>query len=517
MKHKSQMKKLSWLGAVVMLSLYTTSTWAFTINDVAEQAKNLASKSYEAPKSNLPSQLRNMKYADYQQIQFKHDKAYWSDIKTPFKLEFYHQGMYFDSPVTLNEVTATSVHKIGYDPDYFDFGSLNTDKDALKDLGFAGFKILYPINNKDKNDEIVSMLGASYFRVVGAGQVYGLSARGLAIDTALPSGEEFPRFREYWIERPKPNEKTLTLYALLDSPRATGAYRFVVIPGRDTVVRVQSKIFLRDKVGKIGVAPLTSMFLFGPNQPSQTTNYRPEMHDSNGLSIHTGGGEWIWRPLNNPKHLAVSSYETENPLGYGLLQRGRQFSRFEDLDDRYDLRPSAWITPNGDWGKGRIELVEIPTNDETNDNIVAYWTPATLPDPGVEMNFNYSITFSRDEDKLHDPNSAYVTQTRRSLGDVKQANLVRQPDGTTAFVIDFTGIDMKKLPADTPVTAQTSIGDNGEIVDSQLRYNPIIKGWRLTLRVKQKDDKKITDMRAALVDGDQTLSETWSYQLPANE
>lgn len=517
MKHKSKIMKLRWLGAVVMLSLYTTSVWAFSINDVAEQAKALASKSYEVPKSNLPSQLRNMKYADYQQIQFKHDKAYWSELKTPFKLEFYHQGMYFDTPVTLNEVTATTVRKIGYNPDYFDFGTLKTDKDAMKDLGFAGFKILYPINDKGKDDEIVSMLGASYFRVIGAGQVYGLSARGLAIDTALPSGEEFPRFREYWIERPKANDKTLVLYALLDSPRATGAYRFMIIPGRDTVVRVQSKIYLRDKVGKIGVAPLTSMFLFGPNQPSPSINYRPELHDSNGLSIHAGNGEWIWRPLNNPKHLAVSSYATENPLGYGLLQRGRQFSRFEDLDDRYDLRPSAWITPNGDWGKGRVELVEIPTNDETNDNIVAYWTPDTLPEPGVEMNFNYSITFSRDEDKLHAPDSAYATQTRRSLGDVKQANLVRQPDGTTAFVIDFTGIDMKKLPEDTPVTAQTSIGENGEIVDSQLQYNPTIKGWRLTLRVKQKDEKKITDMRAALVNGDQTLSETWSYQLPANE
>lgn len=145
------------------------------------------------------------------------------------------------------------------------------------------------------------MLGASYFRVIGAGQVYGLSARGLAIDTALPSGEEFPRFREFWIERPKPTDKRLTIYALLDSPRATGAYRFVIMPGRDTVVDVQSKVYLRDKVGKLGVAPLTSMFLFGPNQPSPATNFRPELHDSNGLSIHAGNGEWIWRPLNNPE------------------------------------------------------------------------------------------------------------------------------------------------------------------------------------------------------------------------
>ena len=175
-------------------------------------------------------------------MQFNHDNAYWNKANTPFKLECYQQGMYFDTPVTINEVTATAVHQIKYSPDYFNFGNIQHDKDTVKDLGFAGFKVLYPINSKDKNDEIVSMLGASYFRVIGAGQVYGLSARGLAIDTALPSGEEFPRFKEFWIERPKPTDNRLTIYALLDSPRATGAYRLVIIPCRDSVVDVKSAV-----------------------------------------------------------------------------------------------------------------------------------------------------------------------------------------------------------------------------------------------------------------------------------
>lgn len=517
MKYKKPMMKMRLLGAAVMLSMCSTSVWAFTIDDVAKQAKSLAGKGYEAPKSNLPAVFRDLKYADYQQIQFNRDKAYWNDTKSPFKLEFYHQGMYFDTPVKINEVTSTTVKPIKYNPDYFNFGSVQHDNDTVKDLGFAGFKVLYPINSKDKNDEILSMLGASYFRVVGAGQVYGLSARGLAVDTALPSGEEFPRFREFWIERPEATARRLVIYALLDSPRATGAYRFVINPGRDTTVDVQSKVYLRDKVGKLGVAPLTSMFLFGPNQPSPVTNYRPELHDSNGLSIHAGNGEWIWRPLNNPKHLAVSSFTTENPQGFGLLQRGREFSRYEDLDDRYDKRPGAWIKPQGDWGKGTIELVEIPTNDETNDNIVAYWIPEQLPEAGKEMNFKYSITFSRDEDKLHADDNAYVMQTRRSTGDVKQSNLIRQPDGTIAFIIDYVGAEMKKLPEDTPVTSQASIGENGEVVENSVRYNPVTKGWRLTLRVKIKDPKQPTEMRAALVNGEQPLSETWSYQLPANE
>jgi glucans biosynthesis protein len=161
--------------------------------------------------------------------------------------------------------------------------------------------------------------------------------------------------------------------------------------------------------------------------------------------------------------------------------------------------------------------VEIPTNDETNDNIVAFWTPGQLPEAGKEMNFKYTITFSRNEDKLHSPDNAYVMQTLRSTGDIKQSNLIRRPDGSIAFVVDFTGAAMQKLPQDTPVTVQASIDDNGEIVESSARYNPVTKGWRLMLRIKVKDVKKITEMRAALVSGDRTLSETWSYQLPADE
>ncbi|KQN56988.1 MULTISPECIES: glucan biosynthesis protein G [unclassified Erwinia] len=508
---------LRWSGLAVLLSMYTSASWAFNIDDVAKQAKELAGKGFEAPKSNLPSQLRDMKYADYQQIQFNHDKAYWNKLKTPFKLEFYHQGMYFDTPVQLNEVTANSVRPIKYSADYFNFGNVPHDPDTLKNLGFAGFKVLYPLNSKDKKDEITSFLGASYFRVIGNGQVYGLSARGLAIDTALPSGEEFPRFKSFWIERPKPQDKHLVIYALLDSPRATGAYRFLITPGKDSTVDVQSKVFLRDKVGKLGVAPLTSMFLFGANQPSPVTNYRKELHDSNGLSIHAGNGEWIWRPLNNPRHLAVSTFTVENPRGFGLLQRGRNFEQFEDLDDRYDLRPSGWIEPKGDWGKGRVELVEIPTSDETNDNIVAFWTPETLPEPGKEMDFNYRLHFTRDENQLHSPETAYVKSTLRSTGDVKQSNLVRQPDGTVAFIVDFTGPEMSKLAENTPVAPQVSIGNNGELVENSVRYNPVTKGWRLVLRLKVKDNKQPTEMRAALVNGDKTLTETWSYQLPANE
>ena len=493
------MIKVRLLSAAVLMAMFTSSAWAFSIDDVAKQAKALADKGYEAPKSNLPSQFRDLKFADYQQIQFNHDKAYWKDQNTPFKLEFYHQGMYFDTPVKINEVTANAVKEIKYSPDYFNFGNVKHDADSVKNLGFAGFKVLYPINKADKNDEIMSVLGASYFRVIGKGQVYGLSARGLAIDTALASGEEFPRFREFWIERPNPDEKHLVIYALLDSPRATGAYRLDVYPGKEATVDVQSQVYLRDKVGKLGVAPLTSMFLFGANQPSRVLNYRRELHDSSGLSIQAANGEWIWRPLNNPKHLSVSSFSVENPRGFGLLQRGREFSSYEDLDDRYDKRPSAWIEPKGDWGKGTVDLVEIPTADETNDNIVAFWKPETLPAPGEPVNFNYRIHWTMDEKSIHSPDLGWVKQTLRSLGDVKQSNLVRQPDGSVAFQVDFVGPVLARLPEDKTIRSQVTTDDNTELVENNLRYNPVTKGYRLTLRVKVKDTNKPIEMRAYLL------------------
>jgi len=558
------------MASVALLGLMSAGQlWAFNLDDVAAKAKDLAGQKYEAPKSNLPAVFRDMKFADYQKIHFLQEKAEWAQDKTPFKLSFYHQGMHFDTPVKINEVTATKVEEIKYDPSRFEFGDVPHDPETTKNLGYAGFRVLYPINKADKQDEIMTLLGASYFRVVGKGHVYGLSARGLAIDTALPSGEEFPRFTEFWVEKPKPTDKHLVIYALLDSPRSTGAYKLILRPGSDTVVDVQSRVFLREQVSRLGIAPLTSMFLFGPNQPSKVLNYRPALHDSEGLSIHAGNGEWIWRPLNNPKHLAVSNFSVENPRGFGLMQRQRAFSDFEDLDDNYQKRPSAWIEPKGDWGKGTVDLVEIPTADETNDNIVAFWSPEKLPEPGKPFEYAYRLHWTINEAPFQAADLGSVKQTLRSTGDVKQSNLIRQPDGSVAFLVDFAGPALAALPEDTAVRSQISVGDNAEVVENNLRYNPETKGWRLTLRLKVKEANKSTEMRAALVRDvpveaakpaaeakqekaaakhakhdkiakapateaeqpaadaastngapattEQVLTETWSYQLPADE
>ncbi|MFO3723270.1 MULTISPECIES: glucan biosynthesis protein [Pseudomonas] len=560
----NRLRKALAAGVALVGLMSAGQLWAFNLDDVAAKAKDLAGQKYEAPKSNLPEVFRDMKFADYQKIRFIQEKAEWAKDKTPFKLSFYHQGMHFDTPVKINEVTATTVQEIKYDPSRFEFGDVPHDPETTKHLGYAGFRVLYPINKADKQDEIMTLLGASYFRVVGKGHVYGLSARGLAIDTALPSGEEFPRFTEFWVEKPKPNDKHLVIYALLDSPRSTGAYKLILRPGSDTIVDVKSRVFLREPVSRLGVAPLTSMFLFGPNQPSKVMNYRPALHDSEGLSIHAGNGEWLWRPLNNPKHLAVSSFTVENPRGFGLMQRQRDFSHYEDLDDNYQKRPSAWIEPRGDWGKGTVDLVEIPTADETNDNIVAFWSPEKLPEPGKPFEYDYRLHWTIDEARFQAPDLGSVKQTMRSTGDVKQSNLIRQPDGSVAFLVDFQGPALAALAEDTALRSQVSVGDNAEVVENNLRYNPETKGWRLTLRLKVKDPGKSTEMRAALVRDvpveapkpakaskpdkavakpvkaekareaeqpaadaaptngapattEKVLTETWSYQLPADE
>ncbi|MDF7670206.1 glucan biosynthesis protein G [Orbaceae bacterium ESL0721] len=501
------------LLCLLSLSCFSSTSWAFSFNDVVNQAETLSKQNYVKPERNIPNELSSLQFEDYKKIHFDHQKAFWNDKKTLFKLEFYHQGMYFDSAVKINEIANNRVNEIKYNADYFNLRELNLDKLANNQLGFAGFKVHYPINSKNKtDDEIFTALGGSYFRVIGKGQTYGLSTRGLAIDTGEMSGEEFPRFKEFWIERPGPNQRHLIIYALLDSSKVTGAYKFTLIPSIDTTVTVEANLFFRDSVKKLGIAPLTSMFLFGPNQPSPILNYRPAIHDSNALSILANNGEWIWRPLNNPKRLSFSSYTLDNPKGFGLIQRDNGFVDYLDLDDHYEQRPSAWIEILSNWNRGRVELVEIPTADETNDNIVTFWVPEHQYKRGDKLNVKYRLHYTLNEQKRYPNNIARAVSTRLSLGDIKQANLIRKLDGSNAYVIDFAGSNLNQ---DTPVKVISSI-NNGKIVSTDLQYNTVNKGWRVVVRFNVDDSKKATDMRIQLASSvtDELLSETWSGQYP---
>ena len=500
------MPRLAFLLAVVGLA-FAQAAGAFGFEEVARRAQELAATPHKraAP---LPKELQGLDYDAYRDIRFRPERALWREAKLPFEVAFFHQGLFYDQPVRIHEVSTDGVRELRFDPDAFDYGANKLDPAKLRGLGlgFAGFRVHYPVNTAKYKDEVLVFLGASYFRALGKGQRYGASARGLALDTAAASGEEFPRFVEFWIERPAPGQKELVVHALLDSRRATGAYRFVLRPGVDTAMEVKSRLFLREKVAKVGLAPLTSMFLFGENQRPPYEDYRPEVHDSDGLSVHAADGEWLWRPLVNPRRLLTTSFYLASPRGFGLMQRDREWTHYEDTEVRHELRPSVWVAPRGDWGPGRVELVQIPVPDETNDNIVAYWVPDQPLAPGQAYDFEYRLLWQKDAEMR--PPQAWVTQTRRGRG------YQRAPDESLSFVLDWEGPALKKLAADARVEAVVWVDGNARLVETNSWPNEVTGGWRSTLRVRRVDEAKPVEMRAFLRSGGQTISETWSYVLP---
>lgn len=496
----------AWLAMANLLLLWAHAALAFEFGDVAARAEQLAAAPYKKPAGNLSKELEDLDYDKYRDIRFKPEKSHWRSANLPFELTFFHQGWHFKEPVKLNEITAQGVQEIRLDPGHFNYGANKFDAKALTGAGFAGFRVHYPVNKPQYKDEVLVFHGASYFRALGKQQLYGLSARGLAIDTAMSSGEEFPRFVEFWLERPSPSATELTIYGLLDSPRASGAYRFVIKPGTHTTMDVTSRLFLRDNVSKLGLAPLTSMFYFGENQPGANEDYRPEVHDSDGLSVHTGSDEWLWRPLINPKRLLTTSFSTTNPRGFGLLQRDRDFGHYEDLEARYEQRPSAWVTPRGDWGPGRVELVQIPTPDETNDNIVAYWIPDTPPKPREPYNLNYRISWQKENDAR--PPSSWVVQTRRGVGYRKNA------DDSIGMILDFDGPALRNLRPEHKLEAVVSVDANAQLVENTLYPNTVTGTWRQSIRVKRLANDKPIELRSYLRNGNNAISETWSYILP---
>ncbi len=492
--------------ALAAAVLAATPALAFDFDDVSKRAAQLAERPYKAPSVTLPKTLQSLTYDQYRDIRFKPAQALWRTAGLPFEVQLFHPGLYYDAPVRIFEITRGQPREIRFDPELFDYGQNKVDKAQLSGLAFAGFRVHFPINNPKYKDEVLVFQGASYFRGLGKDQRYGLSARGLAVDTALASGEEFPRFTEFWIERPDPSAKELTIYALLDSRRVTGAYRFVLRPGAETVTSVKARIFLRENVTKLGIAPLTSMFFHGENQSAVARDYRPEVHDSDILLIQSGTGEWITRPLVNPRRLLVTSFALTNPAGFGLMQRDRSFDNYQDLEARYELRPSAWIEPRGPWGAGRIELVQIPTPDETNDNVVAFWVPDSPPPAHVPFDVEYRIRWQKENEMR--PPLAYVAQTRRGHG------YSRTPDPSVGFVVDFEGAILKSLPPSAVVEPVVTADANGQIVESRAYRNDVTGGYRLRVRVKPIDDKKPVEMRAFLRSGQDTLTTTWSYVLP---
>src|SRR5688572_26162227 len=312
----------------------------FSFATVQRLAQRLAAQAYVKPADDLPKALKELSYDQYRDIRYRPDQSLWHN-QGLFEVQFFHLGFNFKNKVNLSEVTDTGARPIGYASSQFDFGTLNKPINLPPETGFAGFRVHFPLQTPRYKDELIVFLGASYFRVLGRNQIYGISARGLAVDTASPKGEEFPTFTDFWLVKPHPQQRTLTIYAVLDSPSVAGAYRFDIRPGGITQVEVTSDLYPRRKIDKLGVAPMTSMFLYGENRGErQFDDFRPEVHDSDGLLSNTGTDEWIWRPLANPKELRVSSFMDQRPRGFGLSQRDRTLSHYEDNESRFQQRPS---------------------------------------------------------------------------------------------------------------------------------------------------------------------------------
>ena len=503
---------ISALYLLAALGLTAANAHAWGLDDVAALADKRAKAPFQGAPKALPAELANLDYDGYRDIRFNRDAPIWRNNKLPFEANFFHVGREVVS-VRMNEIVGGVAKPMRYNPADFNFGKNKLNPQGWGDLGHGGVRLFSNLNTPDVKDEAAVFQGSSYFRGLGAGQRYGLSARGLAVDTTGPK-EEFPRFTEFWLERPTTDAKIVTVYALMDSERMTGAYRFDITPGERTTTEVRAKIFMRSgasPVKTLGIAPLTSMFLFGENQP-RPGDFRPEVHDSDGLMMANGDGEWLWRPLQNPGAALTTSFSMKSPKGFGLMQRDRNYASYEDTEARYEMRPSAWVTPIGDWGTGRVELFQFPIQDETHDNVVAYWVPEKMPLVGQAMDIAYQVSWQGNNQQL--PPNGYVTQSRRGNGFIpanKDGSL--PPNQPTQFTVDFGGPALDKLPEDAAVKAVVTADANGRIVESLAYKNPATGHWRMTLRVQRADlaqPAKPVELRAFLQLNGNAVSETWT-------
>jgi len=473
------------------------------------QARALAGRDYQPPRNILAPSMANLSYDQYNSMRFRADHALWADQPLDFRIQFFPVGRGFSENVRMYEVRDGQARMINYDTSMFELEHSGIDMKTLREHGgFAGFRVQSSTNWRA---DVSAFLGAAYFRAVGDTRQYGLSARGAAIDTALNRPEEFPRFTSFWFERPAKGSGLLTIYALMDSPSLSGAYRFVVSPGATQIMDVDAALYPRKAIERLGIAPLTSMFQNGENDRRVANDWRPEIHDSDGLSIWTGSGEWIWRPLVNPASLRVNSFVDDNPRGFGLLLRDRNWDHYQDDNVYYDRRPSLWIEPrvgpNGGWGKGAVQLVEIPTADETFDNIVAYWNPQDPVKAGQELLFGYRMYWGTQMPTT--PPLAQTVATRTGIGGIVGE---KRNHFSWHFTVDFAGGDLPGLARDADVEPVIT-HSRGTIEHATVHAVPEFGGYRALFEVQLSDDSpEPVDLRLFLRVRGRPLTETWIYQ-----
>ena len=472
--------------------------YPFSAASVAQLAQRLSAERSTAKLLDSASPLRQITYEQYREIRVNAESAIWRNEQLPFRVEVLPAGSLFEIAVAMSLVENGMARDIGAIPGAFMLGPSVARQLGSVSLPLSGFRILGHINSNSIWDEFLVFQGASYFRAIGKGNLYGLSARGLALNTASPAGEEFPAFTHFWIERPRPNATEIVVHALLQSQSTTGAYRFAITPGNDTVMDVDLTLFPRVDLDNVGIAPLTSMFLFDESNRSRIEDFRDEVHDSDGLSILTSAGEQIFRPLSNPGQLQISGFTTDAPRGFGLVQRSRKVSDYRDLDARYEKRPSAWIEPTSDWGPGSVELIEIPSDREANDNIVALWHPKNRLPAGKPWHASYRLTW------LPLPRAA------TPIGRVSSTRTGPSADGKhRMFVIDFDGMD--KSIEGLRIDVGTS---HGKVRQPLLHRIPALRRTRASFELAP-GSADVAELHLRLMRDNRPATETWLYRWTA--
>lgn len=534
-------------SAIPILACATVLPWvvaasAVDFDTLREQARQRAAEPYVTPDRTLPESLAKLDYDGYRKVVYLPEALVWEDEDDlNYRLRLYHRGGIFPEKVPVSVVNIEGqTHEVPYEIDRYAWGSgvePPSEDQTGPDFGYAGLLVLSSLNVDRPVDELVSFLGASYFRALSPSQHYGLSARGVAVDTNLPSGEIFPRFDAFYVVKPAADATGLTVYATLDSPVMTGVYEFIITPGQKpaettatandaidldaeaadvnprraphlhaglqhTTMDVNVCLFPRQDapqpITKLGLAPMSSMFLFGEATPAPTGDYRTEVHDSDGLLLHNSTGEWLWRPLQRAQTITISEFALDSPRGFGLMQRDRAFASYQDLEALYHKRPSLWVEPVGDWGPGHVELIEFPSNDEGFDNIVAMWVPDKPVVAGVPIEVGYRLSWLNGKVDLERTGRAVAT--RYTLA---------PPEGLR-FIVDFSGGRLGTMDASSSVVPVVT-ADRGEVANAMAVFNPYDKSWRMQVDILNHGNQPV-EIRAFLKNGQDTLTETWTYQ-----
>jgi glucans biosynthesis protein len=471
-------------------------------------AEELSRLPFTPPGITLPEELKNLDYDLFRSIGYESEREVWRGEDVEFGLQFFHAGYLYLQPVKIHLVENGLSREFTYSPDLFRFGDKISRPDRNSNTGFSGFRIHTPFHRADKRDEFALFQGASYFRARATGQEYGISARGLALNTAQPPGEEFPLFRSFWVEKPKSRETVITVWGLLDGASVTGLYKFMITNQTSTVMDIEATLFPKTTLPYAGLAPLTSMFRHGPSEYRYFDDYRPRVYDSEGLSIWNGKGERIWRPLINPKQIQFSVFSDDSPKGFGLIFRTRNFRDFQDLQVRYDLRPSLWVEPLNKWGAGSVDLIEFPTETEYADNIVAFWHPAEPLQAKERYNYKYRLHWCWDAPVRNDV--AVITHTKVAKAS-KPGQHSCHLDIHAPAGFRFCGEFGEVCPTKENLVLTSS---HGEIGDVYFAPNNAIGGYRLSFDFYTKD-VPLTDLKCTLVSQDRPISEIWTYRWTA--